>query len=190
MLAAIARCRWPPGTTLPADIILSQSRAFGDPGNAGELSGEGAGGSGRDRICGAVDYVYNIGTYEVTAGQYCEFLNAVADTDTYGLYNTNMWSNDYGCKIERTGDPDSYSYSVAGDWPERRRWPREGSFLLLGGFGNRTSGWQILVRVTAGGVGFVWQSSQGCQPGGGCDRTGEVVCCRHRVPGAVANALG
>ncbi len=39
---------------------------------------------------GGVDYVYNIGMFEVTAGQYTEFLNAVAATDTYGLYNTNM----------------------------------------------------------------------------------------------------
>jgi len=36
---------------------------------------------------GAVDYVYNIGTYEVTNAQYAEFLNAVAKTDPYGLYN-------------------------------------------------------------------------------------------------------
>ncbi len=36
---------------------------------------------------GAVDYEYNIGKYEITAGQYTEFLNAVASTDTYGLYN-------------------------------------------------------------------------------------------------------
>ncbi len=34
---------------------------------------------------GAVDYAYRIGKYEVTAGQYTEFLNAVAATDNYGL---------------------------------------------------------------------------------------------------------
>ena len=92
---------------------------IGNPGNSGELSGEGAGGYGPDRICGAVDYVYNIGKYEVTAGQYAEFLNAVADTDTYGLYNTSMWSSSYGCKIERSGSSGSYTYSVAGDWADR-----------------------------------------------------------------------
>ena len=42
---------------------------------------------------GAVGYTYSIGKYEVTAGQYTEFLNAVAGADTYGLYNTDMWSN-------------------------------------------------------------------------------------------------
>ena len=68
---------------------------------------------------GAVDYEYNIGKYEVTAGQYTEFLNAVAATDTYGLYNSSMWSSSYGCKIERSGSSGSYTYSVAGDWANR-----------------------------------------------------------------------
>ena len=49
-----------------------------------------------------MDYAYNIGTYEVTTGQYVAFLNAVAATDTYGLYNINMWSNDEGCKIKQS----------------------------------------------------------------------------------------
>jgi len=95
----------------------------GNPGNPGEWSGESYGGAGPDRICGAVDYEYNIGKYEVTAGQYCEFLNAVAGVDTYYLYNTNMWSNDEGCKIERyagsgtVGDP--YQYRVAADYANR-----------------------------------------------------------------------
>jgi formylglycine-generating enzyme required for sulfatase activity len=88
-------------------------------GNTGELSGEGAGGYGPNRICGAVDYVFNIGKYEVTAGQYTAFLNAVAVTDTYGLYNTNMWSDTYGCQIERTAAGGGYSYGVASDWANR-----------------------------------------------------------------------
>jgi formylglycine-generating enzyme required for sulfatase activity len=68
---------------------------------------------------GAVDYEFNIGTYEVTAGQYTAFLNAVAVTDTYGLYNTDMWSSGYGCKIGRTDTGSGYSYSVAADWANR-----------------------------------------------------------------------
>ena len=39
---------------------------------------------------GSVAYNYNIGKYEVTAGQYTAFLNAVAKSDTYGLYNPYM----------------------------------------------------------------------------------------------------
>ncbi len=91
----------------------------GDLGNAGELSGAGAGGSGPDRICGAVNYNYRIGKYEVTAGQYCGFLNAVAKTDTYELYNTNMWSYDTGCKIQRIGTSGDYTYAVAPEWANR-----------------------------------------------------------------------
>jgi len=93
--------------------------SVGNPGNAGELSGSGAGGYGPNRICGAVDYAYNIGKYEVTAGQYMEFLNAVAATDTYGLYNTSMDTSSYGCQIQRSGSSGSYTYSIAGDWANR-----------------------------------------------------------------------
>ena len=39
---------------------------------------------------GAVDYNYSIDKYDVTLGQYTQFLNAVAKTDTYGLYNSYM----------------------------------------------------------------------------------------------------
>jgi T5SS/PEP-CTERM-associated repeat protein len=68
---------------------------------------------------GAVAYAYNIGKYEVTAGQYTEFLNAVAATDTYGLYNGSMWSDTTGCKIQQSGFSGSYAYSVASDYVNR-----------------------------------------------------------------------
>jgi formylglycine-generating enzyme required for sulfatase activity len=104
-------------------VVNIETVPVGNPGNAGELSGEGAGGYGTDRVCGAVDYTYNIGKYEVTAEQYTGFLNAVAGVDTYGLYNTFMWSSNYGCKIERytgsgvVGDP--YQYRVTSEWANR-----------------------------------------------------------------------
>ena len=81
----------------------------GDPENAGKLSGLGAGGYGPDRICGAISYEYRIGKFEITAGQYAEFLNAVAATDTYGLYRTEMDTTVfiYGGNIKRTGSPGS-----------------------------------------------------------------------------------
>ncbi len=63
---------------------------------------------------GAVDYAYNIGTYEVTAGQYTEFLNAVAGTDAYGLYNMQMDSDPYGCQITRHSTSGSYTYDFSG----------------------------------------------------------------------------
>ncbi|MCX5653403.1 MAG: SUMF1/EgtB/PvdO family nonheme iron enzyme [Planctomycetota bacterium] len=93
----------------------------GNPGNAGQWSGEVHGGYGPDRVCGAVAYTFNIGKFEVTAGQYTAFLNAVAKTDTYGLYNINMDTavGYRGCNIKRTGSSGSYAYSVASDWANR-----------------------------------------------------------------------
>jgi sulfatase modifying factor 1 len=117
LLAVVVVCAC--GFRVSGAALTIDTVAVGNPGNAGELSGSGAGGSGPDRICGAVDYSYNIGTYEVTAGQYTAFLNAVAATDTYELYNPYMWSHEAGCKIERTGSSGSYTYSVAPDWAER-----------------------------------------------------------------------
>jgi sulfatase modifying factor 1 len=72
---------------------------------------------------GEVDYTYRIGKYEVTAGQYTEFLNAVAADDIFGLYNPMM---DYdanplrlGANIKRTGSAPNFSYSIAPDWANR-----------------------------------------------------------------------
>ncbi|MCP4246688.1 MAG: formylglycine-generating enzyme family protein [bacterium] len=108
-----------------ASASVIDTVTVGNPGNAGELSGSGAGSLGPDRICGAVDYTYDIGKYEVTAGQYTEFLNAVAATDTYGLYTERMdvdgggtWDH-FACNIKRAGSPGSYTYSVAPDWADR-----------------------------------------------------------------------
>lgn len=70
-----------------------------NPGNVGEQSRLGA---GDETYYGAVAYDYQIGKYEVTNAQYCEFLNAklpaisspetstVLAGDTYGLYNHYM----------------------------------------------------------------------------------------------------
>jgi formylglycine-generating enzyme len=86
----------------------------GNPGNPGELSGAGAGGAGADRISGAVGYVYQMGKFEVTVGQYTVFLNAVAKTDTYGLYFMYMAGSPdpYGCGINRSGTSGSYIYTI------------------------------------------------------------------------------
>ncbi|HUT10428.1 MAG TPA: SUMF1/EgtB/PvdO family nonheme iron enzyme [Thermoguttaceae bacterium] len=92
--------------TAQADVII-ETVPVGYPGNAPDDNGY-----------GTVDELYLIGKYEVTAGQYTEFLNAVADTDSYGLYNTNMTSY-YGCKIARSGSSGSYSYTVAPDRENR-----------------------------------------------------------------------
>ena len=61
---------------------------------------------------GSVNYHYNIGKYEVTVEQYTAFLNAVAATDTHGLYNVAMGTDMNGSRITRSGQSGSYKYSV------------------------------------------------------------------------------
>ena len=68
---------------------------------------------------GAVGYAFKISKFEVTAGQYTEFLNAVAFTDTYGVYNNEVWANSQGCGIQQLGLPGSHTYAVAADWADR-----------------------------------------------------------------------
>jgi formylglycine-generating enzyme required for sulfatase activity len=97
------------GSAAQAGIATSPlTVTVGDAGNTADSTGY-----------GAVAYEYNIGKYEVTAGQYTAFLNAVAGTDTYGLYNTDMSASIHGCKIARTGSSGSYTYSVASDYANR-----------------------------------------------------------------------
>lgn len=59
---------------------------------------------------GSVGYVFRIGKTETTNAQYVAFLNAVAATDTYGLYNIAM--NQTWGGIVRSGASGSYSYAV------------------------------------------------------------------------------
>jgi formylglycine-generating enzyme required for sulfatase activity len=93
----------PPGQTSLQFVTV------GDPGNTADGNGY-----------GAVGYVYQMGEYDVTVGQYVQFLNAVAQTDTYGLYNTYMAVGSYAgyhlttIGIAQSGSPGSYTYSVAG----------------------------------------------------------------------------
>jgi formylglycine-generating enzyme required for sulfatase activity len=61
---------------------------------------------------GSVGYDYDIGKYEVTSKQYTAFLNAVAATDTYGLYNPAMSGLIGGHPgIAQSGLSGSYTYS-------------------------------------------------------------------------------
>lgn len=74
---------------------------IGNPGNSNDKTG-----------FGGVAYTYQIGKYEVTIGEYAEFLNAVAsESDPYGLWNSSMTiPNIQG--ISRSGSSGNYSYSV------------------------------------------------------------------------------
>lgn len=94
-----------------AEVVI-ETVTVGNPGNAADTRYETPG-------YGGVDYTYFIGKFEITAGQYVAFLNAVAGDDTYGLYNEQMSTSEYGCRIERSGSSPSYTYSVGAEWADR-----------------------------------------------------------------------
>lgn len=76
--------------------------SVGDPGNHNDLR----------TGFGGVDYGYQISKFEVTIQQYATFLNSVAASDPYGLYNPSMATDQAIAGIARSGQPGSYSYSI------------------------------------------------------------------------------
>ncbi|MFI0348425.1 MAG: formylglycine-generating enzyme family protein [Chthoniobacterales bacterium] len=66
---------------------------------------------------GSVSGIFYIGQTDITAHQYCAFLNAVAAEDTYGLYDLRMGELSVGIPalISRHGTPGHYTYVVIGD---------------------------------------------------------------------------
>jgi formylglycine-generating enzyme required for sulfatase activity len=95
---------------MPAGETSLQFVTVGDPGNAPDTAVMDDDTTGY----GSVGYVYQMGKYDVTVGQYCQFLNAVAKTDTYGLYRQLMGTYEANIKITQTGSSGNYSYTVAG----------------------------------------------------------------------------
>jgi formylglycine-generating enzyme required for sulfatase activity len=88
---------------LPSGQTSLSLVTVGDPGNAPDTTG-----------FGAVPYTYQIGQFDVTVSQYSVFLNSVAKTDSYGLWNLSM-SPENGTQggIVQSGSPGSFSYSIA-----------------------------------------------------------------------------
>jgi len=82
---------------LPA---YANMRIVGDINNASDSNG-----------FGSVNYEYYISRYEITNDEYGEFLNAVAQIDSYGLYINNMNADSLG-GITRSGTAGSYVYNV------------------------------------------------------------------------------
>lgn len=88
----------------------------GDSGNAGDTRQMEA---DHTTGYGSVAYDFRMSRNETTVAQYAAFLNAVAATDTHGLYNPGM-SMGIVNGITRHGTSGSYTYSVApgsGDKP-------------------------------------------------------------------------
>jgi formylglycine-generating enzyme required for sulfatase activity len=87
----------------------------GNPGNAADPS--------TGSLYGSVGYTYQMGKYDVTVGQYVQFLNAVAKTDPYGLYNGAMATDYSTIGIAQNGSSGSYSYSVTGGYSQAANCP-------------------------------------------------------------------
>ena len=89
-----------PATLQEAHAVTIDMVTVGDPGNTAD-----------DTTYGAVATSFQIMKYEWTNSQYTDFLNSVAATDTYSLYNTNMGTNDRG-GIAQSGTSGAYTYAV------------------------------------------------------------------------------
>jgi len=76
----------------------------GDPGNTADTTGQ-------PNPAGAVADSFQIMKFEFTNQQYTDFLNSVAATDTYSLYNASMGSDARG-GITRSGSSGSFTYAV------------------------------------------------------------------------------
>ena len=75
---------------------------------------ENPGNTADDTGYGSVGISYQISKHEVTNAQYTEFLNAVAASDPYELYNPSMGSSTRG-GIVQSGLSGSFTYSVKAD---------------------------------------------------------------------------
>jgi formylglycine-generating enzyme required for sulfatase activity len=87
--------------------------AVGNPRNASD-SQDGDSISPGVQSFGAVAYIFNIGKYEVTVGQYVEFLNNVdpSGANALALYNPEMASNPRGGIVVNAGAADGAKYEV------------------------------------------------------------------------------
>jgi len=89
---------------LPARAITINWVTVGDPGNAADTAGS-------PNPANAVAAAFQIMKFETTNAQYVDFLNSVAATDTYSLYNANIGTNARG-GITQTGSSGGYTYAV------------------------------------------------------------------------------
>jgi formylglycine-generating enzyme len=102
--AGIGRWSWPSVAVRPQGASIDLVHV-GDPGNFWDTNN-------LNSSQGDALYEYRIGTYEITIGQYVEFLNATARTDTYSLYNPAMATDLQVAGIARQGSDGGYTYSV------------------------------------------------------------------------------
>ena len=119
MAAAVALAAMMAGVTqadvfnMPAGQTSLQFVTVGNPGNAADPP---TGTALRLRL-GA--YTYQMGKYDVTVGQYCQFLNAVASDRHLRPVQQLTWPRTMPTiGITQSGSPGSYSYSVTGSYSQ------------------------------------------------------------------------
>ena len=87
--------------------VTIDMRTINNAGNANSAAG-----------MGAVPYVFQIGTTEVTNTQYAEFLNTVGRSNTNSIYNANMGANTLG-GIVQSGTTGNFTYTVKAGFADR-----------------------------------------------------------------------
>jgi formylglycine-generating enzyme required for sulfatase activity len=102
---ALASC-FGSGTNAVLAAITIETVPIGNPGNFNDPA--------TNNLYGGVANSFQMGKYDVTIGQYTAFLNAVAATDTYGLYNPSMATDLHVAGISRNGAPGRYTYALIG----------------------------------------------------------------------------
>ena len=136
-----------------ASAVTIQWSPVGNAGNANDSTG-----------FGAVGYAYNIGTKDVTASQYAEFLNAkdAGGTNALFLYNNGMSDATFGGISFTAGNPSGSKYGVIagrGDHPANyTSWYdsiRFANWLNNGqGSGDTETGAYTLGTLGVGGIPF------------------------------------
>lgn len=103
-LALVAVLSW----VASASAITIDTVPIGNPGNPADVR---YAESNHPNGIGFVAQSFNIGKTEVTNAQYVAFLNAVAASDPYGLFNTGMESDTRG-GIVRGGTSGNFTYAI------------------------------------------------------------------------------
>lgn len=90
----------------PTPAAFIEMVTVGNPGNGAD-----AGNTSEASVYGAVAGAFRIGKFEVTNSQYVAFLNAVAATDTNGLFDASMESDARG-GIDQFGTSGNFRYAA------------------------------------------------------------------------------
>jgi len=153
LCAALAGCLLSPARSHA--VVNIDFVTVGDPGNALDQEYD-------DGAFGSVAYVYGIGKFEVSLLEYTAFLNAVAATDTFKLWDAQMETNLNVAGISRSGSDNSFTYSVIGDgnrpvtfvsWYEAARfvnWLHNGQPIGAQGAGTTETGAYTVADFSSG----------------------------------------